>query len=187
MSDPVAPVNRWKSATVNNKDVAPVGIIRKNSLLRVKLTLSKKAATSGAPASEGDYFEFDCKSKGIPAIADAPTWTDVTDRPDELTGFAYAGKSEQLEVIELVTRTPVMIVYDELVQHQAAGDLFTLLFTYDDPHETKIYTITVPNVQIIGVTPEAGENNAGSQTTIKLLPEGGSDSNMPDVAEVTRT
>ena len=162
------------------------GVIRKNSLLRAKLTLTKKATNSTATAVKDDYYEFNCKSKGLPAFADAPTWTDVTDNPNELTGYAYAGKSEQIEQIELVTRTPIPLVYGDLLAHQAYGDLFDFELAYDDPHEDSKYTITISNVQIIGVTPEGGENNAGSQTTIKLLAEGGLKSNMPTVKTVSR-
>ena len=163
------------------------GVIRKNSLLRAKLTLTTKAPTSTATANVQQYYEFNCKSKGLPAFADAPTWTDVTDNPNELTGYAYAGKSEQIEQIELVTRTPIPLVYGDLLAHQAHGDLFKFELTYDDPHETSKYTVTVNEVQIIGVTPEGGENNAGSQTTIKLLAEGGKASNMPTVTTSERS
>lgn len=163
------------------------GIVRKNALLRVKMTLTTKATGSTATAAVDDYYEFNCKSKGLPSFATAPTWTDVTDNPSEPTGFAYAGKSEQLEQIELVTRTPIETVYQELLAHQSAGDIFTILFTYDDPHETEIFTISVPNVQIIGVAPAGGENNAGSETTITLLPEGGLAANMPTVASTARS
>lgn len=163
------------------------GIIRKNSLLRAKLTLKSKATGSTASISVDDWYEFNCKSKGLPTFADSPTWTDVTDNPAEITGFAYAGKSEQLEVIELVTRTPIPMVYGDLCKHQSYGDVFELEYTYDDPHEEKIYTIAVGNVQIVGVSIEGGETNAGSQTTIKLLPEGGTAANMPAVTQTSRS
>lgn len=172
------PTDQWQT---NAK-----GIVRKNSLLRAKLTVTALAQGSLASVAVGDYYEFPCKSKGLPSFADAPTWTDVTDDPNELTGFAYAGKPEQIDPIEIVTRTPLMAVYDKLLQHYAAGDLFTLLLTYSDPHETYDYTVTLLNCQICGLNIEAGENNAGSQTTIKLLAEGGISANIPAVAEVTR-
>ena len=169
--------NRW----------VETGIVRKNSLLKAKLTLTNKATNSTATAAVDDFYAFNCKSKGLPSFADAPTWTDVTDGADEITGYAYAGKSEQIDPIELVTRTPIPLVYGDLLAHQASGDLFTLVLTYDDPHEEKIYTVTVPKVQIMGLAPEGGENNAGSQTTIRLLAEGGNADNMPDVSESERT
>ena len=169
--------NRWSET----------GVVRKNSLLRAKLTLTTKATGSTATAAVDDYYEFNCKSKGLPAFADAPTWTDVTDNPSEPTGFAYAGKSEQIDSYQLITRTPIPLVYGELLAHQTAGDIFSLSLTYDDPHEAKIYTVTVPNIQIIGISPEGGENNAGSQTTITLLAEGGTSANMPAVSETARS
>lgn len=169
--------NRWSEA----------GIVRKNMLLRAKLTLTTKATGSGATAAVGDYYEFNCKSKNLPTFADPTTWTDVTDNPSEPTGYAYAGKPEQIQIIELVTRTPLQLVYDEMVAHLTAGDVFTLSLKYDDPHETSVYEVSITNVQVVGINPEAGENNAGSQTTIKLLPEGGSANNMPTVTATART
>lgn len=169
--------NRWSEA----------GVVRKNMLLRAKMTLTTKASGSTASASVGDYYEFNCKSKGLPAFADAPTWTDVTDNPNEPTGYAYGGKPEQINTYELVTRTPLPVVYGDLLAHQTAGDVFSLVLTYDDPHETNVYTVTVPKCQIVGIAPEAGENNGGSQTTIKLLAEGGSADNMPDVETTARS
>lgn len=168
--------NRWSET----------GVVRKNSLLRAKLTLTTKGTTSGATAAVGDYYEFNCKSKGIPSFADPPTWTDVTDNPEEPTGFAYAGKPEQIGEIELTTRTPIPLVYGELIHHVTAGDVFTLSFTYDDPLETSIYTISLTNCRITNVAPEGGENSAGSQTVIKILPEGGTQANMPTVTTTER-
>ena len=169
--------NKWVEA----------GIVRKNYLLRAKLTLATKAATSGATANVGDFYEFNCKQKGLPSPSDAPTWTDVTDNPNEPTGFAYAGKSEQINAIELVTRTPIQLVYDELLKHKFAGDVFTFELKYDDPHETLVYTITLANCQLVDVSPAGGENNAGSETTLRILPEGGTAENMPIVASTARS
>lgn len=163
------------------------GIVRKNYLLRAKLTLVTKATGSTAEAAVGDYYEFNCKQKNPPAPSDAPTWTDVTDNPTEPTGFAYAGKSEQINAIELVTRTPIPLVYGDLLAHKLAGDIFSLTFTYDDPHETNIYTITLANCQLVDVSPAGGENNAGSETTLRILPEGGTAGNMPIVATTARS
>lgn len=163
------------------------GVVRKNMLLRARLTLAVKSSSSGASGNVGDYYEFNCKSKGLPSFADAPTWTDVTDNPSEPTGYAYAGKSEQISVIELVTRTPLELTYGALLEHQKAGDVFTLSYTYDDPHESLVYSISIANCQIIGVGPEGGDNASGSQMTIKLLAEGGSAGNMPTVTSSARS
>lgn len=177
--------NRWSES----------GIVRKNMLLRAKLTIKTIptglaaiiAASNGSDTrAVNDYYEFNCKSKGLPAFADAPTWTDVTDNPEEPTGYAYAGKSEQIEVIELVTRTPLDSVYGDLLQHQQYGTIFELTYTYDDPHDTYVYTVKVPSVQIVGISPQGGDNTAGSETTIKLLAEGGTAENMPAVTSTTR-
>ena len=169
--------NRWVES----------GVVRKNSLLRARLTLTTKSTTSGANASVGDYYEFNCKSKSIPSFSQSPTWVDVTDNPSEPTGYAYAGKPEQLEVVELITRTPLQLTYEDLVEHQKSGDVFLLSFCYDDPHETAVYTIGVPNCQIIDVAPTAGANDSGSQTRIRVLPEGGSAENMPTVTVANRS
>ncbi|MDO5310098.1 MAG: hypothetical protein Q4G03_11495 [Planctomycetia bacterium] len=169
-------VNRW----VEN------GVARKNSLLRAKLTLTSKSSVSGANAVVGDYYLFNCKTKSMPAFSKAPTWHDVTDNPSEPSGYAYAGKPEQLDVIELTTRTPIQLVYEDLIEHQKSGDVFSLEYIYDDPHETSVYTVALPNCQIIDVAPTAGANDAGSQTRIRILPEGGSAENMPSVTVATR-
>ncbi|MGI6401896.1 MAG: hypothetical protein ACOX0A_07290 [Thermoguttaceae bacterium] len=163
------------------------GVVRKNSLLRAKLTLSAKSSASAAEAVVGDYYEFNCKSKTVPACSPAPVWTDVTDNPDEPVGYAYAGKPEQLETIALVTRTPLPLVYEALLEHQKSGDVFTLTYTYDDPHETEVYTISVSKCQIVDVAPSAGGNDSGSETRIRVLPEGGASENMPTVAAEIRS
>ena len=162
------------------------GVVRKNSLLRAKLTLDVKSSASAATAEVGDYYEFNCKSKTAPACSAAPVWTDVTDNPDEPTGYAYAGKPEQLETITLITRTPLELTYGGLLEHQKAGDVFTLTYVYDDPHETLVYTVSVANCQIVGVSPSAGGNDAGSETRIRILPEGGAGANMPVVSTSPR-
>lgn len=169
-------VNRWQED----------GIVRKNSLLRAKLTLSVKSATSDADAQVGDYYEFNCKSKTLPSCKRAPTWSDVTDNPTEPTGYAYAGKPEQLETIALVTRTPLRLTYDDLLEHLKSGDVFTLSYVYDDPHESLVYAISIANCQIVGIEPSAGGNDSGSETTIRILPEGGTAGNMPSVVATAR-
>lgn len=170
--------NRW----IENA----VGKVRKNLLMRVKMTLTAKATNSGASAVVGDYYEFDCTSKTLPSPADSPTWTEVTDNPNEPTGYAYVGKSEQLENIELVAPTYLKLVYDELLEHKMAGDVFTVVFTYDDPLETSVVTVSVASCQIIGVKTDGGENNAKPTTTITLLPEGGKAENMPAITLTNR-
>lgn len=163
------------------------GVVRKNSLLRARLTLAVKSSASGAAANVGDYYEFNCKSKTAPACSAAPVWTDVTDNPDEPTGYAYAGKPEQLEPITLITRTPLELTYGGLLEHQKAGDVFTLTYTYDDPHEALVYHVSVANCQIVDVSPSAGGNDAGSETRIRVLPEGGAGNNMPTVSTEARS
>ncbi len=162
------------------------GVVRKNSLLRVKLTLTAKSASSLSEAQVGDYYAFNCKSKTAPSCAQAPTWSDVTDDPTEPTGYAYAGKPARLETVILVVRTPLKTTYSELLEHLKAGDVFTLTYVYDDPHETNVYTVTLPSCQIVGVEPSAGGNEAGSETTIRVLPEGGAAENMPVVSSTQR-
>ena len=171
------PTNRWIEE----------GVARKNGLLRVKLTLTSKGTASESEAVVGDYYEFNCKSKTLPACAKAPVWHDVTDNPSEPTGYAYAGKPERLETIVLVTRTPIQTTYDDLVEHLKSGDVFTISYVYDDPRETSVYTISLTNCQIIGVEPSGGGNESGSETTIRILPEGGSEANMPNVSVAQRS
>jgi hypothetical protein len=173
----MAAIDRWNEE----------GVVRKNSLLRAKLTLTAKSVSSGANAVVGDYYEFNCKAKTLPRCAKAPTWSDVTDNPGEPVGYAYAGKPERLEIIELTTRTPLQLTYDDLIEHMKGGDVFTLSYVYDDPHESSVFTITLANCQIVGVEPAAGGNDAGSQTTIRILPEGGAAANMPSVTATLRS
>ena len=170
-------VNRWKEE----------GVVRKNSLLRAKLVLTAKTASSATEAEIGDYYEFNCKSKTLPSCTKAPTWSDVTDDPTEPTGYAYAGKPERLDTIALTTRTPIKLTYEALIEHLKSGDVFTLTYVYDDAHESSVYTISLPSCQIVGVEPSAGGNDEGSETTIRVLPEGGSASNMPSVSVSARS
>lgn len=167
------------------------GIVRKNLLLKCKLTIFRMPAEYRirdglSIPSTGDFFKFNCKSKGLPAFADAPTWTDVTDNADEITGFAYAGKSEQIDVIEITARTPLQTTYETLLFCQANGVVFTLTYEYDDPHEDKIYEISLPMVEIVGLSPSGGDTGSGSELTIKLLAEGGTKEQMPTVASLSR-
>lgn len=177
------------------------GIVRKNLLLKVKLTVFRTPSTDSWKAlgnaqcpksidadgaDNANYFDFHCKSKGLPAFADAPTWSDVTDNADEITGFAYAGKSEQIEVIEITARTPLQTTYENLLACQANGVVFKLTYTYDDPHESKIYYIDLPMVEIVGLSPSGGDTGSGSELTIKLLAEGGTRNQMPTVTASSR-
>lgn len=169
--------NRW----------AETGVLRKNNLLRAKLTLTSISASSETDAAVGDYYEFNCKTKTAPTCRQAPTWSDVTDNPSEPTGYAYAGKPDRLDTIVLTTRTPIKLVYDEMLEHLKSGNVFTLTYTYDDPHETSVYTISLANCQLIGIEPSGGGNDSGSETTFRILPEGGSADNMPTVTVASRT
>lgn len=173
------------SETVNNSGNhwKEEGVVRKNSLLRVKLTPTDN---SGNALTAQGYYEFNCKSKTIPSCSQAPVWSDVTDNPDEVTGYAYAGKPERLDTIVIVARTPLQIVYMELLEHLRKGTIFMLTYTYDDPHEASVYTITLNRCQIVGVECSGGGNDTGSETTIRVLPEGGTSANMPTVAAAAR-
>ncbi|MDO4587882.1 MAG: hypothetical protein Q4C95_11395 [Planctomycetia bacterium] len=159
--------------TEQNRWIETAGKVRKNSLVRVKATLTTKAAGSTATASVGDWYEFNCKIKNFPAMTENPTWTVVTDNPLELTGRTYVGKSEGLEPIELTTETILPVVYGDLTKHRIAGDIFTLLFTMDDPKEATLHTLSIPDCQLTGVTTEGGETNSGPESVIKFQPEGG--------------
>lgn len=169
--------NRWSQE----------GTATSNALLRVKLTLTAKAATSGATAAVDDYYEFDCIEKGLPKAEDNPTWNYVTDNPDEVTGYTYSGKAPQLSVMELTTKTPLPLVYGDLLQHKAHGDIFTATYTYDDPKETNIFTITLAQCRIIGIDVQGGDNANGSKTVIKVQPTGGSAANMPAFTSAARS
>ena len=182
--------------------IRKVGLLRACLILRTLSTKSKEAFGSEMIESTGvsvtsdaltfpnsnkpSYYLFDCKSKGMPTFAEAQSWTDVSDNPDEITGYAYAYKSEQLEQVELQMRTPLQVVYNKLLTHMANGDVFDLVFEYDDTHETNIFQILLPNCCIVGLSNEAGENGASATTTVKILAEGGIKTNMPKVISFAR-
>ncbi len=123
-------------------------------------------------------IEFDCISKNLPAFKEAPTWTTVTDDPDYKTGTTDCGKPEGLEPIELSIPTVLSSVYGALQTAFLSGTEAGATFTYTPPSGTAV-TVTVPKCTIIGLSPQAGDNNAGSSTTIKLQPYGGVEIDMP--------
>ncbi len=145
------------------------GMLRKNSLLRLKAVVKRRSNNSEAAADATDFYTFPCSAKGFFSLKDAPTWSVVTDDPAQLTGKTYVGKTEGAEPIEVSTET-VFDMNHEFAKHQVAGDIFTLIFTYDDPLETKIYTITIDDCQVLGVSTETSDINGGSTTTFKFQP-----------------
>lgn len=170
------PENQWKEN----------GVISKGSLLRLRFTLTHKAANSNAKAEVGDYWDVNARSKGAPSFSESPTFTDTTDNPDELTGITHVGKPEGLEAIEVVTRYDVDVAA-EMQEHQAAGDIFEVCETYDDPAEDKIYTITTPNCYVTACTKEVGGNDSESSMTMKFQPRGGLRDDMPKYEAIERT
>lgn len=169
--------NRWKEA----------GQVRSGVNLTVKATLTRKATHSKAPGEVGDYYQMFCTAKSLPWFADTPVFGDSTDNPEEMTGFSYGGKPERVDDIEIKTRLYIPLAEGEFALHQAAGDIFDVVLTYDDPLEAKIYTVTTKNCFISSVKGDAVENNGTGSMTIKFTPTGGSAENMPDFKEVERT
>lgn len=55
----------------------------------------------------------------------------------------------------------------------------------DDPTTLKEVSIVVPKCTLVGLAPAGGENNSGSNTTIKLQPEGGAAINLPYVVKTS--
>ncbi|MDO4558621.1 MAG: hypothetical protein Q4C47_06625 [Planctomycetia bacterium] len=172
--------NRW---TIESN----AGKVRKNLLVRVKAVLTSKASSSTATAAEDDYYDIDCTAKGLPSLTDPSVWSVVTDNPEHPVGFRYVGKSEGFETIELTTETAFTIVYGLLQAHLVAGDVFTLVFTYDDPLETSVHTLSVPACTLCGLASTGGETTAGSTTTIRFQPMGGTMDNMPTLTSTART
>ncbi|MBR4976443.1 MAG: hypothetical protein IKY61_05260, partial [Thermoguttaceae bacterium] len=152
-----------------------------------KATLTRKASNSKAPGKVGDFYQMFCTAKSLPWFADTPIFGDATDNPEEITGFSYGGKPERVEDIEVKTRLYIPLAEGELALHQAAGDIFDVVLTYDDPLETKIYTVTVKNCFISSVKGDTVENNGTGSMTIKFTPTGGTFENIPDYAAVERT
>lgn len=161
------------------------GRVSKNYLLRAKLTLTTKATGSTATAALGDFFEMPVTNRGMPNLADNPVWSVLTDDPLELCGRKYVGKSEGYDVIELQVPA-ILAIKQELELHRMSGDVFTLSYTYDDPLETKIHTLSITTVQIVGVSLSGGEVNAASTMTIKLQPHGGVAASMAALTSTAR-
>lgn len=159
-------------------------------------------------------FTFDCSSKGLPAFKDAATWSTSTDSPREYTGRTMTGKSEGLDILELVIETDPYYVYRKLATcfgrgyqsdlelcyvprkysnsayQSVDGELDDLTIRglyegYDIPDDytaerygNQEYTIVIPRCSIAGLTPAGGENNSGSNTTVKFQAEGGPIENL---------
>ncbi len=170
--------NRWSETDA--------GRISTNGLLRVKLTLETKATGSTATAAVGDYYEFPCTTRNLPNLADNPTWSVLTDDPNDLCGRKYTGKSEGFDAIEL-QMPAVLDVHRELEMHRISGDVFTLSYTYDDPLETKTHTMSLPKCKLIGVSISGGEVNAASTMTVKIQPMGGIADNMITLTSTARS
>lgn len=168
--------NRWSND----------GRISNLNRLLVKAYITSKATNSAATGEVGDYYEFFCKSKGLPSFEDVTTWTTMTDNPLEQTGVTYGGKIEKLKEIELELETAIEIIFGDLSAHQNAGDLFKLEWEYDDPSETSVYKIELANCFISGIDPAGGENNGASNTKVKFQPRGGLAADMPVVTSTAR-
>lgn len=162
------------------------GVIAKGALLRVKATLVRKATNSNAKAEVGDYYEFNARTKTAPSFAESPTFADTTDNPEELTGITHVGKPEGIDPIEVVTRFNADVAA-EMQEHQAAGDIFEVCETYDDPMEENIYTITTPNCYVTACTKDVGGNDSESSMTTKFQPRGGKRDDMPNYEAQERT
>lgn len=162
------------------------GVIAKGALLRIKAVLKRKATNSNAKAEVDDYYEFNARSKGAPSFAESPTSTDTTDNPEELTGITHVGKPEGIDAIEVVTRFNADVAA-EMQEHQAAGDIFEIIETYDDPMEDKIYEIKTPNCYVTACTKDVGGNDSESSMTMKFQPRGGKRDDMPQYSSKERT
>lgn len=75
-------------------------------------------------------IQFDCSSKGLPSFKDAPTWTSASDNTSEFSARTIVGKSEGMEVIELVVETDPIKVYRGLLAFYGRGIMADLLLTY---------------------------------------------------------
>ncbi len=122
---------------------------------------------------------FKCTAKNLPVFKDAPTWSVITDHADEVTGKTYVGKPEGLDPIEITIESDLSQVYGALQTAFLAGTQATATFTYTSGSTTT--TVTVPKCTICGLSPQGGENNSASTTTVKFQPEGGTDDDMPSV------
>ena len=118
------------------------------------------------------YLQLPAMSKSFPGFDDAPTWTLMTDDPDEKVGRTYVGKPEKVTVQEY-TLPANLKLKGILDDHCAAGSLWTLVQCYDDTKESSLYYIVLPHCKIIGVGGNTGENNSGAEITVRFQQEGG--------------
>lgn len=120
---------------------------------------------------------FKCTAKNLPVFKDAPTWSVITDDAEEVTGKTYVGKPEGLDPIELTIESDISLIYGSLQAAYIAGTQSTATFTYTNGQSTS--SVSVPKCTLCGLSPQGGENNSASTTTIKLQPEGGEEGDMP--------
>lgn len=120
-----------------------------------------------------DYIDLECTSKSLPKFEDAPTWSFTSDDPDEKVGTTRVGKPEKISTLEF--GMPTSLIRDSLfLPHQAAGSVWTIVYTYNDAvNEDYVYQIVVPKCQMLGFGGDGGENNSASNSTLKFQARGG--------------
>lgn len=118
------------------------------------------------------YLQLPAKSKPLPGFDDSPTWTEMTDDPDEKVGRTYTGKPEKITTLEYAL--PGNIALKTILdKYYLAGAIWTLVQCYDDPKEASLYYTVFPHCRILGVGGNNGENNSAGEFTVRFQPEGG--------------
>lgn len=147
------------------------GVVKANETAFLASPSATTMATAYGAATL-KYLQLPAKSKPLPGYDDSPTWTEMTDDPDEKVGRTYTGKPEKITTLEYAL--PANIALKTILdKYYLAGAIWTLVQCYDDPKETDIFYTVFPHCRILGVGGNNGENNAAGEFTVRFQAEGG--------------
>lgn len=138
----------------------------------IKTAKAQLAAALKSTYQSAPYIHLPTMSKQLPGMDDAPTWTLMTDDPQEFIGRSYAGKPEKLSTLEF-TCPAGMDLQNLFMEHATHGSSWTLIQCYDDANEESLYYIVTPRCRLLGAGTSSGENNSGGELSVKFQPMGG--------------
>ena len=176
--------------TPGKKDITNLGLLTSRAVLAsdptdstyAGVTATNEAAFYASPsattmttaygAATLKYLQLPAKSKTLPGFDDSPTWTEMTDDPDEKVGRTYTGKPEKITTLEyaLPANLDLKAILDK---YFLAGAIWTVVQCYDDPKESSLYYSILPHCRILGVGGNSGENNSAGEFTVRFQSEGG--------------
>lgn len=147
------------------------GLIETPTLAKLK-SIYDQEVTVGNETTKPQYIHLPTMQKQLPGMDDAPTWTLMTDDPQEFIGRSYAGKPEKLSTLEF-TCPAAMELQDLFMKHATHGSSWTLIQCYDDANEENIFYIVTPRCRLLGTGTSSAENNSGGELSVKFQPMGG--------------